>query len=79
MPDIYEYVGEELFDIYFKIAIEVDNATQDKSTALKFLNLCQEHYKKMYGEESIMVINKVKELQDEKRRKERSQMLKKAK
>jgi hypothetical protein len=40
MPLVYDYVGKELFEIYYKIAIEVDSATGDKDTSLKFLNLC---------------------------------------
>ena len=40
MPLIYEYVGNELLEVYFKVALEVDNATGDKDTALKFLRLC---------------------------------------
>ena len=40
LPDLLQFVGEELFEIYYKLAIEVDSATGEKQTALKYLNLC---------------------------------------
>lgn len=35
--ELRQFVGEELFEIYYKLAGEVDNRTGEKNTALKYL------------------------------------------
>lgn len=40
LRDLREFVGEELFEIYYKLACEVDAATGEKHTALKYLWMC---------------------------------------
>ena len=40
LDELKEFVGEELFEIYYKLAIEVDASTGEKVTALKYLQLC---------------------------------------
>ena len=37
LQELRDFVGEELFEIYFKLAGEVDAATGEKTTALKYL------------------------------------------
>lgn len=59
MPAIKDFVGQELFEVYFKLAIEVDAATGEKNTALKFFHLCQEQSKRIKGYEDEMVRTKI--------------------
>jgi hypothetical protein len=35
--ELRQFVGEELFEIYYKLAGEVDSRTGEKGTALKYL------------------------------------------
>lgn len=38
LAKLKDFVGEELFEIYYKLAIEVDSSTGEKETVLKYLN-----------------------------------------
>jgi hypothetical protein len=41
LPEVREYIGEYLFEVYYKQAVEVESSCGEKSTALKYLQLCQ--------------------------------------
>ncbi|CDW91400.1 UNKNOWN [Stylonychia lemnae] len=78
MDKLKEFVGHELFEIYYKLAIEVDNATGEKETALKYLNLCQNQYVKIKGIEDDMVKMKITEIKKQQRQRDKKQALNKA-
>ena len=48
-------MGEELFEIYYKLAGEVDARTGEKSTALKYLQMCQQQSVILNGIEDHVV------------------------
>lgn len=78
LTDLKEFVGEELFEIYYKLAIEVDASTGEKATALKYLNLCQQQSLRMKGKEDTMVQVKIDEIKKALRKRDKDQKLKKA-
>lgn len=76
LEDLRQFVGEELFEIYFKLAGEVDNRTGEKSTALKYLQMCQHQSVLLNGIEDNIVQNKINEIKKAIRRREKDTKLK---
>ncbi len=74
--DLQQFVGEELFEIYFKLAGEVDNRTGEKATALKYLQMCQHQSVLLNGIEDHIVQNKINEIQKAIRKREKEHKLK---
>eukprot|EP00347_Sterkiella_histriomuscorum_P004883 403358724 len=78
MSTLRDFCGNELFEIYYKLAIEVDNATGEKETALKYLQLAQNQYEEMKGIENDMVKMKIYELKKQQKQRDKKQALNKA-
>ena len=47
MAEFAEYVGTELFKLYFKLSNEIESTTADKKTQLSFLEMCLEQSQKL--------------------------------
>ena len=78
IQDFKQFVGEELFEIYYKLANEVDAATGEKQTALKYLQLCQSQAVRSKGIEDQMVQIKINEIKKAIKKKEKDHRLRKA-
>ena len=76
--ELRQFVGEELFEIYYKLAGEVDNRTGEKNTALKYLQMCQQQSVILNGIEDHTVQNKINEIKKSIRKREKEQKLKQA-
>ena len=66
LEKLKDFVGQELFEIYYKLAIEVDNATGEKETALKYLSFAQGISLQIKGIEDDMVKTKIEEIRKQK-------------
>jgi hypothetical protein len=78
MKTLRDFVGDELFKIYYKLACEVDAATGEKHTALKYLNMCQDQSMRVRGRTDHIITQKINEITKSIHKKEKDSHIKKA-
>lgn len=78
LPEVKDFIQDYLFETYYKQAVEVQATCGEKSTALKYLQLCNQQSLRVKGVEDPMINVKINEIKKYMEKRDKERKLKKA-